>query len=265
MECHAPAHRTNTLASLLHRHRYYVCAAVCIGLAQVFLREFAIPTRERLGSAVARMNGVVAIPANDPRVHQSQLPHHTSDFRPLHPQPRLHHSVRRELVLRASTEPTDVDRNNAVETRTKFQRFRDKLKISRKIKGALIKAGIENRDVVNLISSAGGFVLWGFIVSTLLGTIGVDTKPLIAGCGITGAAIGFAAKDFISNLISGFSLIFAARIRNGANVTVSGYEGIVERIYMTHVVLRSCKGDQILIPSSQVAHGTIIIHPRPSA
>mmetsp|Transcript_20441 Transcript_20441/g.41207 ORF Transcript_20441/g.41207 Transcript_20441/m.41207 type:complete len:156 (+) Transcript_20441:182-649(+) len=72
MECHVPAQRTNSLASLISRPRRYLCVAVCIGLALVMVQAFSVP-RETLGSAVLAPNLRPAAPAVvRPKTHIGQ-------------------------------------------------------------------------------------------------------------------------------------------------------------------------------------------------
>mmetsp|Transcript_12814 Transcript_12814/g.20535 ORF Transcript_12814/g.20535 Transcript_12814/m.20535 type:complete len:88 (+) Transcript_12814:500-763(+) len=79
------------------------------------------------------------------------------------------------------------------------------------------------------------------------------------GLGVTGAAIGFAAKDLINNLLCGFTLILFGRVRRGEKVVLAGRTGVVEKIELSRVVLRGDNGDTILIPSAKIASDIIVI------
>eukprot|EP00465_Bigelowiella_longifila_P006469 CAMPEP_0185256712 /NCGR_PEP_ID=MMETSP1359-20130426/5795_1 /TAXON_ID=552665 /ORGANISM="Bigelowiella longifila, Strain CCMP242" /LENGTH=206 /DNA_ID=CAMNT_0027841423 /DNA_START=112 /DNA_END=732 /DNA_ORIENTATION=+ len=128
-----------------------------------------------------------------------------------------------------------------------------------RIKKAFSMAGVENEDVSELVISAGKYSAYGAVGLTILGTVGIDTSPIIAGLGVTGAAIGFAARDLINNLLCGFTLIFFGRVRRGEKVLLAGRTGVVEKIELARVILRGDNGDTIIIPSAKIASDVIVI------
>lgn len=73
------------------------------------------------------------------------------------------------------------------------------------------------RSVASRVSA---LALEGVIVFTALGTLGVDTSPLIAAAGITGATIGFACKDFGANFVASIALSGQQALRTGNKVSI---------------------------------------------
>jgi small conductance mechanosensitive channel len=68
---------------------------------------------------------------------------------------------------------------------------------------------------------------------TTLGTLGVDTKPLLAGMGITGFTIGFALKEVATNFISGIFLVINKPFVRGCRIKIHGSGGGIEgKIYI---------------------------------
>eukprot|EP00466_Bigelowiella_natans_P010505 jgi/Bigna1/130945/aug1.12_g5653 len=143
--------------------------------------------------------------------------------------------------------------SDAKDTNNNKTSFRDK------IKRAFLMAGVENEDISELVITAGNYLAYGTVVLAIFGTVGIDTSPIIAGLGVTGAAIGFAAKDLINNLLCGFTLILFGRVRRGEKVVLAGRTGVVEKIELSRVVLRGDNGDTILIPSAKIASDIIVI------
>lgn len=73
------------------------------------------------------------------------------------------------------------------------------------------------RSVASRVSA---LALEGVIVFTALGTLGVDTSPLIAAAGVTGATIGFACKDFGANFVASIALSGQQALRTGNKVSI---------------------------------------------
>ena len=48
-------------------------------------------------------------------------------------------------------------------------------------------------------------VIWGFALLTILGELGINLGPLIAGAGIVGVAVGFGAQSLVKDFLSGLS------------------------------------------------------------
>jgi small conductance mechanosensitive channel len=87
---------------------------------------------------------------------------------------------------------------------------------------------------------------------TAPGQLGVDTASLFASLGIIGLTIGFAARDALSNIISGI-LIFRARpFVLGDLIEVSGFYGRVDRITLRSTRVVTPDGRMIAIPNTTI-------------
>lgn len=58
-----------------------------------------------------------------------------------------------------------------------------------------VTQAIHDRDLSRFIGKAVSFMLYSVVVTSVLGTFGIDTKPLITGIGISGFVVGFALKE----------------------------------------------------------------------
>ena len=70
--------------------------------------------------------------------------------------------------------------------------------------------------------------------------------------GIGGAALGFGAKDLISDLINGVFILFEDQFGVGDYVTLGNYNGIVESIGIRSTVLKDFSGDVHSIPNGSI-------------
>jgi len=87
---------------------------------------------------------------------------------------------------------------------------------------------IQDEDTARLISKTAAITIYAFIGVTTLGTLGFDTKPLLAGIGITGFTIGFALKEVATNFISGIFLVISKPFVRGCRIKIHGTGGGIE-------------------------------------
>jgi small-conductance mechanosensitive channel len=87
---------------------------------------------------------------------------------------------------------------------------------------------INDEDSARLISKIAALTIYAFICVTALGTFGVDTKPLLAGIGITGFTVGFALKEVTTNFISGIFLVINKPFVRGCRIKIHGGGGGIE-------------------------------------
>ncbi len=81
---------------------------------------------------------------------------------------------------------------------------------------------------------------------------------LLAGAGIASLAIGFAAKDSLSNLTSGVFLAIFQPFRVGDFVDFKGDYGQVEDLTLRHTVIRTWDSRRIIVPNSVINTEPII-------
>jgi small-conductance mechanosensitive channel len=87
---------------------------------------------------------------------------------------------------------------------------------------------------------------------TILGDLGVNTGPVLAGAGIIGLAVGFGGQTLVKDIISGFFLILEDQVRVGDVAEINGQAGLVEAITLRTVVLRDARGAMHVFPCGGV-------------
>ncbi len=90
------------------------------------------------------------------------------------------------------------------------------------------------------------------VALTVLPRFGFDIGPILAGAGITGLAIGFAAQLLVRDVISGMVLLAENRFRKGDMVAVGGVEGVIEDFDLRGVTLRSQTGERHFVPFGEI-------------
>lgn len=81
-----------------------------------------------------------------------------------------------------------------------------------------------------------------FAIMYILNMLGVDIRPLLTAAGIVGVAVGFGAKRFVEDLITGLLIMLEGQLRVGDVVEINGMKGTVERLNIKLVVLRDLDG-----------------------
>lgn len=128
--------------------------------------------------------------------------------------------------------------------------------IARPIESLILRSRItRDVDMARFLAKAASIAVYSVAGVTLLGTVGVDTKPLIAGFGVTGFTIGFALKEIATNFLSGVLLVLNKPFQKGQYLKVMGaaagqnLEGEVESIDARYVLLRSRERGLLLVPA----------------
>ncbi len=94
----------------------------------------------------------------------------------------------------------------------------------------------------SIIKSIVDTIIIIFAVMFILNALGIDIRPILTAAGVLGVAVGFGAKRFFEDIITGLSLILEGQIRVGDYIEVSGHEGVVEKIDIKLIKLRDLKG-----------------------
>lgn len=95
-------------------------------------------------------------------------------------------------------------------------------------------------------------LVWGVAGMAILAELGVDLKPILAGAGIAGLAVGFGAQTLVKDIITGFFILFENQYRLGDVIETSGVGGLVESINLRTTVLRDIQGRVHVIPNGSV-------------
>ena len=74
--------------------------------------------------------------------------------------------------------------------------------------------------VIDLLNKFSGAIVYATAAVIALDVLGVNVMPFIAGAGVMGVAVGFAAKDTLSNLIAGILLIIDRPFEIGDRIEV---------------------------------------------
>lgn len=86
----------------------------------------------------------------------------------------------------------------------------------------------------------------------VLGSIGIDLRPVIAGIGVVGLGISLAAQNIIRDYINGFLILVEDQYNVGDWIEINSSQGTVELFTLRATRLRDIEGNLIIIPNSTV-------------
>ena len=107
--------------------------------------------------------------------------------------------------------------------------------------------------VSQVLKNITGIALFGLGALAILSAIGFDLIPLLAGAGIVGIAISFAAQGLIKDVINGFLIILEDQYAVGDVIMVGELRGLVENMNLRITQIRNNEGQLITIPNSSIA------------
>jgi len=117
--------------------------------------------------------------------------------------------------------------------------------------------GLE-KTIVNFLFLALKYVVMIFAIITALDQVGVNIASLIAGLGIAGIAIGFAAKDTLSNIVAGIFIFWDRPFYIGDLVEIEGEYGEVQKITLRTTRIVTPDGRLVSIPNQNIAENKIV-------
>jgi small-conductance mechanosensitive channel len=118
--------------------------------------------------------------------------------------------------------------------------------------------------IFDLLNRFSGAILYVTAVILALDVIGFNVMPFIAGAGVAGIAIGFAAKDTLSNLIAGVLLIIDRPFEIGDRIEVwsapdgSASWGDVIDIGLRATKIKTTDNIVIIIPNNEIMKRDIV-------
>ena len=118
------------------------------------------------------------------------------------------------------------------------------------------KGGTRLGTIMPLIRGTGQVIIVTLAVLAVLGQIGVNVTPLLAGAGIIGVAIGFGAQTLVRDIISGVFFLIDDAFRRGEYIDIGTVAGTVENISIRSMQLRHHNGPLNTIPFGEIRHLT---------
>jgi len=108
------------------------------------------------------------------------------------------------------------------------------------------------QTVTRILRQASFVMVWSVTAMLVLAELGMDLKPILAGAGTLGLAVGFGAQALVKDVITGFFILLENQISVGDSITAAGCSGVVEAVNLRTLVLRDDDGKTHIIPNSAI-------------
>lgn len=118
--------------------------------------------------------------------------------------------------------------------------------------------------VVTALELVRSVVRWVIIITAfvwVLASAGMDIRPVLAGAGVLGLAVGFGAQNLVRDVVSGFFVLLEGQYAVGDYVRIGATFGMVETVGIRVTVLKDLDNQRHYIPNGSIAQITVYEEP----
>lgn len=108
------------------------------------------------------------------------------------------------------------------------------------------------RTLASVSASLVRVVVWSLAGLLVLGQLGIDLGPFIAGASIVGFALGFGAQSLVRDYLAGFFILAEDQYGVGDLVTLGDSTGTVEEVSLRVTRIRAADGTVWFIPNGEI-------------
>ena len=129
--------------------------------------------------------------------------------------------------------------------------------VRRPLEGAFKKAGIQEalRDLLIEKFFRSGLMLVGVVMAA--DQLGINVGAALAGLGVAGIALGFAAQDSIANVIAGILIFWDKPFLVGDWIETEGAYGRVSEITLRSTRIRTTRNTFVVLPNKRIIDVTL--------
>jgi small-conductance mechanosensitive channel len=117
-------------------------------------------------------------------------------------------------------------------------------------------SAIEIKKRMDTLDDLGARVIQAFIVVIaglmILGKLGLDIGPAVAGLGVIGIAVGFGAQTLVRDYLNGALILIENQFSKGDVVRLAGVAGTVEDFNLRRTTIRDLDGVVHTIPNGEI-------------
>lgn len=95
-------------------------------------------------------------------------------------------------------------------------------------------------------------VVWTVAGLLVLGELGLNLGPFLAGASIVGVALGFGAQSLVKDFFSGFFILVEDQYAVGDVITIADITGTVEEINLRITRIRAADGTVWFVPNGEI-------------
>jgi len=133
------------------------------------------------------------------------------------------------------------------------------------LKALLQRAGFHDNLIKLLVENIYKSLVVFFSIVMAGGQIGLNIGAMLAGFGVAGIAIGFAAQDSLANTIAGFMIFWDKPFEVGDWITLADQYGQASSITLRSTRIRTLNNTYVVIPNKNVIDEVLINHSKHGA
>ena len=114
------------------------------------------------------------------------------------------------------------------------------------------------RQAQMLILRATRVAIYIFAVLTVADQLKINITSLLAGVGVIGLALSFAAQDTVGNIISGVVIIIDVPFKEGDWISLGEMHATVTEIRLRTTVLTTFDNEIVVVPNKQISQERIV-------
>jgi small conductance mechanosensitive channel len=126
------------------------------------------------------------------------------------------------------------------------------------IKKILYRANFEKAVIRLFVGQVYKYVVFIIGILIALANLGVNVTAAVAGLGIAGIAIGFAAQESLANLISGFIIFWDKPFVVGDWIKTNGLYGKVVSITLRSTRIQTKENAYIVMPNQKIINEVLV-------
>lgn len=127
------------------------------------------------------------------------------------------------------------------------------------LKHLLTRTGFEPA-LIGMLTNVYRFALMAFGIVMAASQLGINVGAALAGLGVLGLTIGFAAKDSLSNIMAGFLIFWDKPFHVGQWVTLGDHYGKIAEITMRTTRVQTRDNKWVIIPNATVIDQILVNH-----
>ena len=108
----------------------------------------------------------------------------------------------------------------------------------------------KRKTIISLIKNIIKYLIYIFVILSILSVYGVDTSGILASLGIAGLVIGLALQDIIADFVAGIFILFDDQYTLGDVVEVNGFKGEVIGFGLMSTKIKNATGDVLILSNS---------------
>ncbi len=119
------------------------------------------------------------------------------------------------------------------------------------------KGDPESTSMIKVFGTILKTAIWSVALLMVLGNLGIEITPLIAGLGIGGIAIAIALQSVLGDVFSAFAIYFDKPFKDGDFIIIGDDMGMIKHIGIKSTRIQTLQGQELIVSNSELTNTRI--------